>query len=147
MFKTTSATTPEEYLAVLEEARRTEVTELHQLIRDTAPQLEPRIQAGMLAYGRYHYKYASGREGDWLPIGAASQKRYISLYVTSSTEEKEYLAESFPRTPAQGGHRSKLCPLQAPRGPRPRGLDRADPRGRKSAEAPLLTEENRQSTD
>lgn len=84
MSEKASATTPEEYLAALEEPRRTQITELHDLIRETAPQLEPHIQAGMLAYGRYHYRYASGREGDWFPIGVASQKGYISLFITAA---------------------------------------------------------------
>lgn len=94
MFKTTSATTPEEYIEALEEPRRTDVRELHELIRSTAPDLEARIANGMLAYGSYHYRYASGREGDWFPVALASQKRYISLYVTA-VEGNEYVAESF----------------------------------------------------
>jgi hypothetical protein len=49
----------------------------------------------MLAYGRYRYRYASGREGEWFPIGLASNKRYISLYVTAADPEHGYLAESF----------------------------------------------------
>ncbi len=95
MSEKASATKPEEYLAALEEPRRTQITELHDLIRETAPQLEPHIQAGMLAYGRYHYRYASGREGDWFPIGVASQKGYISLFTTAATEGHEALADSF----------------------------------------------------
>lgn len=95
MSEKTSATTPEEFLAALEEPRRSQITELHDLIRGTAPQLESHIQAGMLAYGRYHYSYASGREGDWFPIGVASQKRYISLFITAATEGHEALADSF----------------------------------------------------
>lgn len=95
MSEKASATTPEEYLAALEEPRRTQITELHDLMRETAPQLEPHIQAGMLAYGRYHYRYASGREGDWFPIGVASQKAYISLFITAATEGHEALADSF----------------------------------------------------
>ncbi len=94
MSEKTSATTPEEYLAALAEPR-SQITELHDLIRETAPQLESHIQAGMLAYGRHHYRYASGREGDWFPIGVASQKRYISLFITAATEGHEALADSF----------------------------------------------------
>ena len=94
MFKTTAATTPDEYIEALEEPRRSEVRRLHELIRRAAPDLEPHIQSGMLAYGSYHYRYASGREGDWFPIGLASQKRYISLYVTAS-DGTQYLAETY----------------------------------------------------
>lgn len=51
-----------------------------------APNLEPFEMRGIRAYGHWHYKYASGREGDWFHIGLASNKRYISLYVCPSNE-------------------------------------------------------------
>lgn len=94
MFKTTTATTPEAYLAALDEPRRSEVRAVDALIRATAPGLEPHLQSGMLAYGRYRYRYASGRTGEWFPIGLASNKRYISLYVMAADGE-HYLAEAF----------------------------------------------------
>jgi hypothetical protein len=94
MFKPTDATTPEEYIAALDEPRRTEIQTLHDLIRREAPGLEPHIQSGMLAYGKYHYRYDSGREGDWFVISLASRKAYVSLYVTA-TDGKTYLAESY----------------------------------------------------
>jgi hypothetical protein len=94
MFKPTAATTPEAYLDALDEPRRGEVRAVHELIRAAAPALEPHIQSGMLAYGRYAYRYASGRTGEWFPIGLASQKRYISVYVMAADGER-YLAESF----------------------------------------------------
>ncbi len=90
----TTATTPEEYIAGLEEPRRGDIRELHDLIVSTAPELERRIASGMLAYGSYNYRYASGREGDWFPIALASQKRYISLYVMAADGER-YVAETF----------------------------------------------------
>jgi hypothetical protein len=86
--------TPEEYIASLEEPRRSEIQQLHDLIRRTLPDYEPHIQSGMLGYGAYRYKYASGREGDWSIVSLASQKRYISLYV-SCVKEDAYLAESY----------------------------------------------------
>jgi len=94
MFKETTATSPEAYLEALEEPRRSDIRALDELIRVTAPGLEPRIASGMLAYGRYTYRYASGRSGEWFPIGLASNKRYISLYVTA-TDGERYLAEAF----------------------------------------------------
>ena len=75
------AATPAEYLAQLEEPRKTDITALDTLIRKTAPKLEPFIQMGILAYGPFRYKYPSGREGDWFRIGVASNAQYISLYV------------------------------------------------------------------
>jgi hypothetical protein len=46
----------------------------------------------MIGYGSYHYKYASGREGDWPVISLASRKNYISVYVCGA-EGGEYVAE------------------------------------------------------
>jgi hypothetical protein len=89
-----SVQTPEEYLSGLEEPRRTEMTRAHELIQTTAPELEPVVQEGLLAYGPFHYRYASGREGEWFVIGLASRKRSISLYVSAATDEG-YLAESY----------------------------------------------------
>jgi len=93
VFKTTDATTPQEYIDRLPEPRQSDIRELDALIRKLAPQLEPHIQSGMLAYGRYHYK---GRttEGDWFHIGLANNKNYISLYVMA-VAGGGYVAESY----------------------------------------------------
>ena len=48
----------------------------------------------MIGYGRYHFRYATGREGDWCVLGLASHKRYISLYVTAEDGRGGYLAEA-----------------------------------------------------
>lgn len=92
MFKTTPAQTPAAYIALLEQPRRSEIQTLHNLIQKVVPKLKPHIMSGMIAYGNYHYKYASGREGDWSLIMLASQKNYISLYITA-TKDGRYLAE------------------------------------------------------
>ncbi len=94
MFKVTDAKTPEEYIEKIEEPRKSQILQLHQLILKTVPQLKPYIISGMIGYGSYHYKYASGREGDWCIIALASQKNYISVYVCA-IDGKEYVAESY----------------------------------------------------
>ena len=88
------ASTPAAYLAKLDEPRRTEVVALDALIRKTAPKLTPFVHSGILAYGPWHYKYSSGREGDWFRIGVASNKNYISLYICAG-DEKGYVAERY----------------------------------------------------
>lgn len=85
--------TPAQYLAALDDSRRADIAALDKLIRKTAG-LEPYIHSGMLAYGPYHYKYDSGREGDWFRIGIASNKNYISLYVCAG-DENGYIAERY----------------------------------------------------
>jgi len=94
MFKTTSATNPEEYIALVAPPRKTQIQFLHELIKKTTPKLSPHIQAGMIGYGPYHYTYASGRSGDWPIVALANQKNYISLYICC-TDNGVYLAEKY----------------------------------------------------
>jgi hypothetical protein len=60
----TDAVTPEAFIESLAEPRRSQVRELHEVIRKTAPDLEPHMLSGMLAYGTYRYRYPSGRQGE-----------------------------------------------------------------------------------
>lgn len=84
--------TPTAYLNSLPPDRKKALTILHRAIRKAAPDLKPLIINGMLGYGKYHYKYASGREGDSAMVGLASQKQHISLYLMAC-DDTGYLAE------------------------------------------------------
>ena len=88
------ATTPEQYIAEVEEKRRDDIQRLHDLVREVAPELEPTMEFKMLGYGKMKYKYASGREGEWMKIGIANNKQYISMYCCAATE-KGYVAEQY----------------------------------------------------
>lgn len=90
------ASTPSAYIKEVPAKRRAAIQNIHRLIRKHAPTLRPYMQSGMLGYGKYHYKYASGREGDWCVVGLASQKNYMSLYVCM-VENNKYLAEMYKK--------------------------------------------------
>lgn len=92
MKASTTVKTPAQYLAGLPADRREAVTTIHRAIVKAAPSLKPFIIVGMLGYGPFHYKYASGREGDWAIVALASQKNYLSLYICAA-EKDGYLAE------------------------------------------------------
>ena len=40
----------------------------------------------IVGFGRYHYKYASGREGDWFLAGFSPRKQNLTLYIMSGFE-------------------------------------------------------------
>jgi hypothetical protein len=86
--------TPDDYIAGLEEPRRGEIQRLDDLIRETLPDLEPNADGGMLGYGRFHYRYPTGTEGDASLVALSSRKRYISLYVLCA-DDRGYLAEQY----------------------------------------------------
>ncbi|MBX3119865.1 MAG: DUF1801 domain-containing protein [Fimbriimonadaceae bacterium] len=90
----TAVKTAEEYIEGLEEPRKSEIERIHRLIQELAPGLNPHIRSGMIGYGTYHYKYDSGREGDWFRFGLASNKNYISVYVCAGNENG-YIAEQY----------------------------------------------------
>jgi hypothetical protein len=87
--------TPEQLIKSLEEPRRAEMRELHELVRAARPELEPFCyDAKTIGYGAYHYRSASGQEGDWYEIGLSAGKASISLHVSAATDEG-YLAEEW----------------------------------------------------
>lgn len=86
--------TPEEYLAGVDERRRPDVVELDALITAAAPALPRVVTRGMIGYGPFRYRYATGREGDATLPALAANKRHLSLYVLSA-DEGRYLAERY----------------------------------------------------
>jgi uncharacterized protein YdhG (YjbR/CyaY superfamily) len=90
----TNAKTHQQYIAEVEDKRRGDIQRLHDLVLETAPELEPTMEFGMLGYGKYAYKYASGRSGEWMKIGIANNKQYISLYCCAA-DENGYVAEQY----------------------------------------------------
>lgn len=83
-------TTPAQYLAALDEPRRSELKQLHAAIRKAAPRLKPFVayNATMIGYGPYHYKYATGREGDCPIVALSSRAQYVSVYVSGHRNGK-----------------------------------------------------------
>ena len=49
----------------------------------------------IIGFGSYHYKYASGREGDAPLVAFSPRKEKISLYLAYESEEREKLLGNF----------------------------------------------------
>ncbi|MDH3249906.1 MAG: DUF1801 domain-containing protein [Acidimicrobiia bacterium] len=64
---------------------------------------EPRVwSGGTIGFGRYHYRYASGQEGDFFQIGLAPRKDKLTLYVMSGLRGFEDILERLgPHTAAK----------------------------------------------
>jgi hypothetical protein len=88
--------TPEQYIASLPADRQAAILALHAAIRKAVPKLTSEVMKGMgspvIGYGKYHYKSASGLEGDWFLIGLAAGKNYYSLHICS-IDKGGYLVE------------------------------------------------------
>ena len=51
--------------------------------------LEPELRGTIIGYGEYHYRYDSGREGDFFVIGFSPRKNDISVYLPTGCEGTE----------------------------------------------------------
>ena len=47
----------------------------------------------IVGFGSYHYKYASGREGDWPMMGFSPRKKDLTLYIMMGFEKHAELME------------------------------------------------------
>lgn len=71
-----------EYIAQVEPARRREdAARLDALFRKVTGWEPCMWGASIIGYGRYHYVYASGREGDFLATGFAPRKANMAVYI------------------------------------------------------------------
>lgn len=53
---------------------------------------EPRMWGpSIVGFGTYHYRYASGREGDWMKVGFSPRKQNLTLYIMSGFSDYEEL--------------------------------------------------------
>lgn len=71
-----------EFLSMVEpERKRLDATELDRIFR-AATGFEPRMWGpSIVGYGRYHYRYDTGREGDFLATGFSPRKANLSIYI------------------------------------------------------------------
>ena len=64
-----------------DENKRRDAFTILELMRKIS-QAEPKMWGtSIIGFGDYHYKYASGREGDWFQIGFSPRKQDLTLYL------------------------------------------------------------------
>ena len=57
-------------------------------IMKTITKAEPKMWGtSIVGFGSYHYKYATGREGDWPITGFSPRKQNLTLYIMSGFEQ------------------------------------------------------------
>lgn len=77
----------ESYLAGVEpEDRREDCRELVMMMQAIVGEAPAMWGASIVGFGRYHYVYASGREGDWMLTGFAGRKSALTVYIMDGFE-------------------------------------------------------------
>ncbi|HEY8412350.1 MAG TPA: DUF1801 domain-containing protein [Pyrinomonadaceae bacterium] len=94
-----------EFLNKIPDAERREdclaVTKIMEEVTGSKPKM---WGPSIVGFGSYHYKYASGREGDWLVTGFSPRKQNLTLYIMMGFEKHAELMKQL------GKHRTaKSC--------------------------------------
>ena len=59
--------------------------------------------ASIVGFGKHHYKYASGREGDWFKVGFSPRKDSLTLYLVGGFRKHPDLMEKLGKFKTGGG--------------------------------------------
>jgi hypothetical protein len=86
--------------AVADETKRNDSFQLKVLMEKLTGFEAKMWGPGIVGFGSYHYKYASGREGDAPLVGFSPRAKEISLYLYQEFTDREKLLQQF------GKHRS-----------------------------------------
>lgn len=69
--------------AIEDDAVRKDCKEIAKIMKEVTKSKPKMWGTSIVGYGSYHYKYASGREGDWFVTGFSPRKQTITLYIMS----------------------------------------------------------------
>jgi len=82
----------EAFLAGIEDAQKQQDCRTLVAIMQEATGAAPRMWGdNIVGFGHYHYKYASGREGDWFLTGFSPRKQNLTLYIIAGFDHYEAL--------------------------------------------------------
>ena len=75
--------------AISEPGKKKDCEELIRIMQEVSQYSPEMWGVSIIGFGRYHYKYASGHEGDSCLIGLSSRKNSISVYLAPESLEDE----------------------------------------------------------
>lgn len=70
-----------------DEGRREDCLALLKLMREVTGEKAKMWGESMVGFGSYHYKYASGREGDYFLTGFSPRTQNLTVYILSGFDE------------------------------------------------------------
>jgi hypothetical protein len=80
----------DDFIAAVEgEERRDDCRALVEIMRRVTGEEPVMWGPSIVGFGSYHYRYASGREGDWMLAGFSPRKRELTVYVMAGFEGAE----------------------------------------------------------
>ena len=87
------ASVEEHLLQIEDETKRTDCIKIKEMMERLVGAPAKMWGSSIIGFGNYHYKYESGREGDFMRSGFAARKANIVLYIMSGFTEYDALLE------------------------------------------------------
>lgn len=69
------------------EQRKEDCRELLKVFTEVTNETPKMWGTSIIGFGSYHYKYDSGREGDWFLTGFSPRKQNLTIYITAGFGE------------------------------------------------------------
>jgi hypothetical protein len=89
----TDASVKEFLEAVEHPTRKADGLELLEIMKEVTHEEPVMWGASIIGFGTFHYKYASGREVDWMKVGFSPRKRSLTVYLTPGLDDIDDLRE------------------------------------------------------
>ncbi len=67
--------------SVEDESKRDDCRRVLELMKNATGEDPKMWGSSIVGFGTYHYKYASGREGDWMKTGFSPRKQNLTIYI------------------------------------------------------------------
>lgn len=78
----------DDFIAAVEDEQRRKDCKAVMAIMKRVTKASPKMWGtNIVGYGSYHYKYASGQEGDWPLTGFSPRKQALTVYVMAGFED------------------------------------------------------------
>lgn len=77
--------------SVTNKQRRQDALTMLELMREITGEEAEMWGESIVGFGSYHYRYVSGRQGDWFLTGFAPRKQALTLYIMPGFERYEAL--------------------------------------------------------
>ena len=79
------------------EKRRNDCRAVVELMADATGEPPAMWGDSIIGFGSYHYRYPTGREGDWMATGVAPRKQSLTVYIQTGFQRHAALMERLGR--------------------------------------------------
>jgi hypothetical protein len=101
--KVNSASVEDFLNSVADEQQREDCFEILRIMKQVTKEAPKMWGSSIVGFGTYHYKGASGREGDWFLTGFSPRKQNLTLYIMGGFNSRKDLLKKLGKYKTSAG--------------------------------------------